>query len=144
MTSKAASPAAAAAAARVDEEEEQQRAVAQVRAMRFEQTRLVERLGEIEAQMSEHRIVLAALKKVEPTRRCHRLIGGVLVERTAGEILPALQQSMDVLQQAEKETQELAKKGKELEEFMMDHKLRFISEEEAAAVARQEQAAAAH
>lgn len=133
-------------AARREEEEEQQRAVAQVRALRYEQTRLVERLGDIEAQMSEHRIVLTALQKVEPGRRCHRLIGGVLVERTAGEILPALQHSMDVLQQAEKETQdEIAKKGKELEEFMAEHKLRFISEEEAEAVARQEQrAAAAH
>ena len=38
-----------------------------------------------------HRIVIDALKKVDEGRKCFRMIGGVLVERTVKEILPALQ-----------------------------------------------------
>ena len=36
-------------------------------------------------------MVTDALKAVEPTRRCFRMIGGVLVERTVGETLPAVE-----------------------------------------------------
>ena len=32
-----------------------------------------------------------ALKKVDPERRCFRMVGGVLVERTVKDVLPALQ-----------------------------------------------------
>ncbi len=31
-----------------------------------------------------------ALKKVDPDRKCFRMIGGVLVERSVKEVLPAL------------------------------------------------------
>ena len=37
------------------------------------------------------RLVAEAIKKVEGTRRCYRLVGGVLVERTASEVLPAVE-----------------------------------------------------
>ena len=35
--------------------------------------------------------VIEALKGVEPERRCFRMIGGVLVERTVKDVLPALE-----------------------------------------------------
>ncbi len=35
-------------------------------------------------------IVMEALKKVSPDRKCFRTIGGVLVERTVKEVFPAL------------------------------------------------------
>ena len=125
-----------------DEDEEQQRAVAQVRAMRYEQTRTIERLSVLEAQISEHRLALEALKKVEPSRRCHRLVAGVLIERTAGEILPALQKSMEVLQHDAAELRELLeKRDKELVAFMAEHKMRFVSEEEASEAMRKAQEA---
>ena len=37
------------------------------------------------------RLVVDVLKGVEGERRCFRLVGGVLVERTVKEVLPALQ-----------------------------------------------------
>ena len=40
------------------------------------------------------RLVLDAFKKVEPTRKCFRLIGGVLVERTVQEIKPSLEENL--------------------------------------------------
>lgn len=37
------------------------------------------------------RIVLDALKGVDPDRKCFRMVGGVLVERTVKEVVPALE-----------------------------------------------------
>lgn len=37
-----------------------------------------------------YRLVEEALKPLDPSRRSYRLIGGVLVERTVGEVLPTL------------------------------------------------------
>jgi len=39
--------------------------------------------------------VLEALKPLEGDRRCYRLVGGVLVERTAAEVLPAVQKNVE-------------------------------------------------
>jgi len=39
----------------------------------------------------ENRLVIETLKEVEKERKCFRMIGGVLVERTVGEVLPALE-----------------------------------------------------
>ena len=45
-----------------------------------------------------HSIVMDALKKVDPGRKCFRMIGGVLVERTVKEVLPALQFNSEQVQ----------------------------------------------
>ena len=39
------------------------------------------------------RLVVDVLKGVEGGRRCFRLVGGVLVERTVKEVLPALERN---------------------------------------------------
>ena len=44
---------------------------------------------------SDCSIVIEALKGVEPERRCFRMIGGVLVERTVKDVLPALENNKD-------------------------------------------------
>lgn len=36
-------------------------------------------------------LVIDTLKDVDPSRKCFRLVGGVLVERTVKEVLPALE-----------------------------------------------------
>lgn len=36
------------------------------------------------------RIVIDTLKNVEPKRKCYRMIGGVLCERTVEDVMPAL------------------------------------------------------
>ena len=41
------------------------------------------------------RLVIETLKEVEKDRKCFRMIGGVLVERTVNEVLPALEQNRD-------------------------------------------------
>ena len=36
---------------------------------------------------------MCSLKPMPPARKCFRMIGGVLVERTVGEVLPALEET---------------------------------------------------
>ena len=46
---------------------------------------------------SEIRLVLDAIKDLEPERRCWRLVGGALIERSVGEVLPALQSNIEMI-----------------------------------------------
>lgn len=49
-----------------------------------------EKLVEMEMESEEHSVVIRALEPLDQERKCHRLIGGVLVERKVAEVLPAL------------------------------------------------------
>lgn len=44
-----------------------------------------------------HSLVTEALKEVNPERKCYRLIGGVLVESTVKEVLPALESNKEMV-----------------------------------------------
>lgn len=46
------------------------------------------------------RIVIETLQAVEPSRKCFRMIGGVIVERTVAEVLPELEGNKERLPQA--------------------------------------------
>jgi hypothetical protein len=48
------------------------------------------RLQEIE----EHVVAKNVLKDFDASRRCHRAIGGILVEQTVGTVLPAGESEM--------------------------------------------------
>ena len=45
--------------------------------------------------ISTYRMVIETLTGVDPSRKCFRMIGGVLVERTVREVLPALTTNRD-------------------------------------------------
>ena len=47
--------------------------------------------------MAEHDLVIKTLEPLEPGRRCSRLVGEVLVERTVGDVLPAVQKQRENL-----------------------------------------------
>ncbi|KAF8514817.1 Prefoldin beta-like protein [Hysterangium stoloniferum] len=56
------------------------------------------KIGELESEADEHELVLTTLKgvlSIDPHRKCFRLIGGVLVERTVKDVIPALQTNRD-------------------------------------------------
>lgn len=67
--------------------------------MRQELQQLWSKIGELEMERQEHVLVLNAISPLEPSRKCFRLIGGILVERTVGEVLPAVQRNRDGIQQ---------------------------------------------
>mmetsp|Transcript_55803 Transcript_55803/g.92687 ORF Transcript_55803/g.92687 Transcript_55803/m.92687 type:complete len:123 (+) Transcript_55803:16-384(+) len=56
-----------------------------------------QRLGELEMNQREHNLVITALEKLPRERRCFRLVGGVLVERTVNEVEPALRKNLEKL-----------------------------------------------
>ncbi|CAG0889140.1 unnamed protein product [Cyprideis torosa] len=69
--------------------------VAEFERMRLEQRQLMNKIGELENDCTEHRLVIQTLVDVEPSRKCYRLVGGVLVERTVEEVLPALRSNKE-------------------------------------------------
>lgn len=45
----------------------------------------------LEEELKEHSLVISTIKDLPKDRKCWRMIGGALVERTVGEVLPALE-----------------------------------------------------
>jgi prefoldin subunit 2 len=51
---------------------------------------LMQKITELQQAAREHQLVLEAFGKVESSRRCFRLVGGVLIEQTVAEVQPAI------------------------------------------------------
>mmetsp|Transcript_239 Transcript_239/g.318 ORF Transcript_239/g.318 Transcript_239/m.318 type:complete len:138 (-) Transcript_239:88-501(-) len=82
------------------------------------------KIAELEQEVNEHNLVLKAFEKVEPTRRCFRMVGGVLVERTVAEVQPAIKQNVERVQQVTKTIEtELKKKTQQRSEFIQKYGL---------------------
>ncbi|KAJ3722636.1 Prefoldin beta-like protein [Lentinula raphanica] len=88
------------------------------------------KIGELESEADEHSLVLGTLDEVlkeDPDRKCFRLIGGVLVERTVKDVVPALQTNRDGIRTAVKGlADQYTSKEKEFETFKEDYKIRVV------------------
>jgi len=94
--------------------------------MRNEQRSMVNKIMELEHELAEHKTVLSTLSEVQPDRKCFRVIGGVLVERTVKEVMPAVANNRDQLEKLIASLNEtLVKKGKELTEYREKHDIRI-------------------
>ena len=51
-----------------------------------------------DSNLQEHESVLKALEGLDPERKCFRQVGGVLVERTVGEVVPAVKNNREQLE----------------------------------------------
>ena len=58
------------------------------------------KITELDLERQEHLLVGETLAPLEPGRRCFRLVGGVLVERTVAEVAPAVTRNREALEQA--------------------------------------------
>ncbi|KIK67759.1 hypothetical protein GYMLUDRAFT_68783 [Collybiopsis luxurians FD-317 M1] len=91
---------------------------------------LASKIGELEAEADEHSLVLTTLNEAlqeEPDRKCFRLIGGVLVERTVKDVVPALQTNRDGIRTAVKSlAEQYESKEKEFETFKSDYQIRVV------------------
>lgn len=56
------------------------------------------KINELRNEVSEHQQVIKALEPMDPQRRCFRLVGDVLVEKTVGEVVPLVKQNEQGLQ----------------------------------------------
>ncbi|KAI9467147.1 Prefoldin beta-like protein, partial [Lactarius psammicola] len=89
---------------------------------------LASKIGELEQEAEEHVLVLSTLNEAlleEPDRKCFRLIGGVLVERTVKDVVTALQTNRDGIRKviASLTEQYKAKEG-EFEKFKEEYNIR--------------------
>ncbi|XP_045482981.1 prefoldin subunit 2 [Harmonia axyridis] len=94
--------------------------------LRAEQRQFSSKLGEFEAELNEHNIVIETLKNVNEDRKCFRLIGGVLTERKVKDVLPTLITNTERLKELiEKLTETITKKGVEINEYREKYNIRF-------------------
>mmetsp|Transcript_37641 Transcript_37641/g.45400 ORF Transcript_37641/g.45400 Transcript_37641/m.45400 type:complete len:137 (-) Transcript_37641:421-831(-) len=99
--------------------------------MRQELSQIWAKIGELDMERSEHSLVIKAIEPLDKDRKCFRLIGGVLVERTVGEVLPAVARNRDGLSAViEKLTEQLEKKKNEITAFQQQYNIRPKGEEQ--------------
>lgn len=71
------------------------------------------------------RMVIETLKQVNGSRKCFRMVGGVLVELTAADVLPDLESNRERLPLAIAALQEqLERKGQEINAYIAAHDIR--------------------
>ncbi|KAK8197443.1 Prefoldin beta-like protein [Phyllosticta capitalensis] len=58
---------------------------------------LAQKIGDVEQEAEEHKLVLETLEPLSGERKCFRMINGVLVERTVQEVVPALKTNSEGL-----------------------------------------------
>ncbi|KAI8797144.1 prefoldin subunit 2 [Biomphalaria glabrata] len=98
--------------------------------LRQQQRMLASRISEIEMDMKEHDLVIEVLKGVDASRKCFRMIGGVLVERTVGVVLPGLISNREKMKEyTESIRSSLEAKGKELNQFRETHGIQFKADD---------------
>merc|ERR1712105_300642 len=81
--------------------------------------------NELQQDLNEHKIVIETLDGVAGDRKCFRMVGGVLVERTVKDVMPALASNRDkmgkLIGSLEKQLQE---KGEEINGYMEKHQIK--------------------
>ncbi|XP_003700898.2 prefoldin 2 [Megachile rotundata] len=99
--------------------------------LRNEQRTMANKLSEIEMELNEHKIVIDTLKNIDPKRKCYRMIGGVLCERTVEDVMPTLVTNkerltivIDVL------NDQLMKTGIKINEFKEKHNIKIRGQQD--------------
>jgi len=58
---------------------------------------IAQKIGDVESEAEEHKLVLETLEPLPADRKCFRMINGVLVERTVKDVVPALKTNSEGL-----------------------------------------------
>merc|ERR1712050_673096 len=88
---------------------------------------LAHRAKGYEADLVEHQLVIESMEKFSPDCRAFRQVGEILVERTVGEIIPAVQKSKKSLMQVTKSLKtEITNRNKDIEAYKETHKLMIV------------------
>eukprot|EP00051_Salpingoeca_urceolata_P027549 m.481998 g.481998 ORF g.481998 m.481998 type:complete len:138 (+) comp22400_c0_seq1:2297-2710(+) len=96
-----------------------------------QQQQMAQKLMELENELHEHTIVGNALQETSGDRKCFRLVGGVLVERTVKEVLPAVEENKNMITQVvAKLNEDLKAKSQEISDFREKYNIRFKNEVE--------------
>nr|CAG4638878.1 EOG090X0L97 [Cyclestheria hislopi] len=99
--------------------------------LRTEQRQLASKLSELEMDLNEHKLVIETLQNVDVSRKCFRMVGGVLVERTVKEVLPALVSNQEQLMKVvEALNNQITAKGQEINDYKEKHNIRIRNRDE--------------
>eukprot|EP00033_Pygsuia_biforma_P000869 GCRY01001008.1.p1 GENE.GCRY01001008.1~~GCRY01001008.1.p1 ORF type:complete len:154 (+),score=18.04 GCRY01001008.1:123-584(+) len=121
-------------------QEEQQVIIKRFQSMMQEIEQMRIKVGELDSELNEYRLLLDTLSPMNKDRRCWRLIGGVLVERTVGNLEPVIETNRKGIEDVMKAlTDDLQKREKVLKEYQKEHNIKITTPEE---VARMQQQAA--
>ncbi|KAK3612114.1 hypothetical protein CHS0354_031185 [Potamilus streckersoni] len=108
--------------------------------LRQQQRGIASKISEIEMDMKEHELVIETLKDVDQDRKCFRLVGGVLVERTVKDVLPALISNKEQMFNMVKTlAKQLENKGVEINNYREQHNLKIKGEESSQPEEKKEQ-----
>mmetsp|Transcript_5253 Transcript_5253/g.8041 ORF Transcript_5253/g.8041 Transcript_5253/m.8041 type:complete len:128 (+) Transcript_5253:94-477(+) len=90
------------------------------------------KISELEQELGEHRLVEETLTPLDVKRRAFRLVGGVLVERTVGEVLPSVVSNRENLEKVVDNIRSaLGTKEKELVGWKLKYNIKTAEEAEA-------------
>ncbi|KAK6173079.1 hypothetical protein SNE40_016608 [Patella caerulea] len=108
----------------------QEQIVSAFNELRQQQRSLVSKMSEIEMDIKEHELVIDTLKEVDEGRKCYRMVGGVLVERTVKDVLPALTNNKEQMSKlVETLSKQMETKGSEINKFREEHNLKIRGED---------------
>jgi prefoldin subunit 2 len=106
--------------------QEQMDAVSRWQQLRSDCLTLQSKLTELEMERAEHELVLSTLTPCARDRTCYRMVGGVLLQRTVGEVQPAVQKNRDNLAELCAQVAEsLKRKDTELSEIQRKYNIRI-------------------
>ncbi|CAH8620415.1 unnamed protein product [Dicrocoelium dendriticum] len=84
-------------------------------------------------------MVVKVLRDVDPNRKCMRMIDNVLIERQVKDILPALELNIQKMSECiETLTKQFEEKGRELQRYKMEHKIRIAGERDTGEVEKKD------
>jgi len=119
----------------------QEQIIAGFNQLRQDQRALASKVVELESEQNEHSLVIDALKDVDGDRKCFRMIGGVLVERTVKDVLPPLVTNQKMITTLiDNLKSKVVDKGKEINDYMDKNNIQIKQEStlSEAAAAQQE------
>ncbi|ORZ00922.1 Prefoldin beta-like protein [Syncephalastrum racemosum] len=89
---------------------------------------VAQKIGELESEVEEHKLVIDSISPLDPDRKCFRMVGGVLVERTVREVLPALETNFNGIKQViESLLQSYKRKETEFQEFQKKYNIQVVA-----------------
>ncbi|GAB1602084.1 prefoldin subunit 2-like [Argonauta hians] len=98
--------------------------------LRQQQRALASKISEVEMDMKEHNLVIENLSDVDPGKKCFRMLGGVLVERTVKDVLPAIKNNKEQMSKLiETLNTQLEAKGVEINQYRESHNLKIRGED---------------
>ncbi|KAJ9157516.1 hypothetical protein NKR23_g681 [Pleurostoma richardsiae] len=88
---------------------------------------IAQKIGDVEQEAEEHKLVLDTLDPLPGDRKCFRMINGVLVERTVTDVVPALKTNAEGLKKVlEDLVKQYTTKQDELEKWKKKNNVQVV------------------